>query len=84
MILLSSIVEKFEDRFFNKYKPSSCQVIKKHSRPWSSVEKNMVRICRPGVLMTIAEGIAIYPIPAVIEIVPIVRIMKIGNGLKIN
>ena len=44
----------------------------------------MVRICWPDALMTIVEDIAIYPIPAVIEIVPIARIMKVSNGLKIN
>ena len=68
MILLSSIIEEFEERFFDKYKTAVLPSHKKALLDMKQCRKesgpHMLARCA---LMTIVEDIAIYPIPAVIE-----------------
>ena len=70
MILLSSIIEKFEKRFYDRYKIAVLPFHKKAL--WAM--KQCRKESNPHMLARCTNDncrIAIYPIPAVIEIVPL-------------
>ena len=84
MILLSSIINEFKDRFFARYKN---MVLPGHKKALQAMEQ-----CRkehgPHMLanapITTAENRSIFPIPAATGTVPIARTMKTGNGSRIS
>ena len=78
MILLSSIIKKFESRFCINTKIVFYQVIKKHYGICKDAEQNIIVHTCWFYVLTIGVVIrSIFHILAVIEIVRIAKIMKV-------